>query len=216
MNEESKPIMDEAVLGSEYADGEVICQQGERAERLFVVQEGRAAVFRVEGGVEVEVGELSAGDVFGEMAIVDNHPRSAMVRAKGKARVLTLEKKAFLRRVHEDPSLAFRILQGLSRHIRALDTEVALLRNIGSRVYLVRNLIILSRERADLFEQLSKDFSDDKEIEVVLDRRFGERRQRTVSHQTERRRTERRREPGVWRVELTEAYRSGRPRQRRV
>jgi CRP/FNR family transcriptional regulator len=112
-------------LGKEYADQEVICCQDEPGDCMYFVQSGRAEVAREENGVQVTVGILSAGDVFGEMAIFDRQPRSAMVRAQGKARVLTLDKRAFLRRVHEDPSLAFRILQKMSQRIRGLNEDLA-------------------------------------------------------------------------------------------
>ena len=46
---------------------------------------------------------------------------SATVRALGESWVLTLEKKSFLRRIHEDPSLVFGILEKMSRRIRELD-----------------------------------------------------------------------------------------------
>ena len=89
---------------------------------------------RVEVVVEGEEGEivlsrLETGDVFGEMALFTGEPRSASVRAKGSARVLTVDKKGFLRRVHEDPSLAFHILQRMSERIQALDQEVVRLRS---------------------------------------------------------------------------------------
>lgn len=116
--------IEEGVLGREYADGEVICRQGESGDRMFVMQAGRAEVVRQDGGSEVLLAELSTGDVFGEMAIFDRQPRSATVRAKGMARVLTLDKRSFLRRVHEDPSLAFNILRKMSMRIRALNQEV--------------------------------------------------------------------------------------------
>ena len=69
--------------------------------------------------------ELTAGDVFGEMAIFDRKPGSATVQAKGTAQVLTLDKRAFLRGVHEDPSLAYRVLLEMSRWIRSLTEELA-------------------------------------------------------------------------------------------
>lgn len=122
--------MEEGVLGREYSDGEVICRQGEPGDHMYVVQAGRAVVTHEEGGAEVVVGELTAGDVFGEMAIFERQPRSATVRARGKTRVLTLDKRAFLRRVHEDPSLAFRILQTMSQRIRHLDEELSRLRRL--------------------------------------------------------------------------------------
>jgi CRP/FNR family transcriptional regulator, cyclic AMP receptor protein len=120
--------MDEGVLGKEYVNGEAICVQGEMGDRMFVIQAGRAAVLREVNGAEIAVGELGPGDIFGEMAIFDRQPRSATVRAKGNVRVLTLDKRAFLRQVHEDPSLAYRILATMSQRIRKLDTELSELR----------------------------------------------------------------------------------------
>ena len=122
--------MHEGSLGHEYAGGEVICRQGEPGDRMFVVQSGRVVV-EVDGGF---VAELKPGDLFGEMAIVDRRPRSATVRAQGAARVLTLDKRAFLRQVHEDPSLAYRILETMSRRVRRLDGELAELRRSRSEL----------------------------------------------------------------------------------
>ncbi len=116
--------MEPGALGKEYADNEVICCEGERGDCMFVIQSGCAEALHREGGTEVVVGDLSAGDIFGEMAIFDRQPRSATVRAKGPARILTLDKRAFLRRVHEDPTLAFRILKKMSQRIRTLNEDV--------------------------------------------------------------------------------------------
>jgi CRP/FNR family transcriptional regulator, cyclic AMP receptor protein len=124
--------MEIGALGRDYADGEAICRQGEVGNCLYVVQAGRALVSREEGGSEVVVGELRAGEIFGEMAIFDRLPRSATVRASGPARVLTLDKKGFLRRVHEDPSLAYHILERLSQRIRHLNEELSRLKRQSS------------------------------------------------------------------------------------
>ncbi len=123
--------MESGALGREYADGEIVCRQGETGNCMYVVQSGRLTVLREDGDKEVVVGELKTGDVFGEMAVFDQQPRSATVRAKGQARVLTLDKRAFLRRVHEDPSLAFRILHQMTERIRRLNDELSLLKQTG-------------------------------------------------------------------------------------
>ena len=116
--------MDDARLGRVYADGEVVCRQGEPGQSMYVIQAGQLVVLREDHGTTVLLAELTVGDIFGEMAILERQPRSATVRAKGTARVLTLDKRAFLRGVHEDPSLAFRILQMMSRRIRSLSDEL--------------------------------------------------------------------------------------------
>ncbi len=123
--------MDNGALGREYRDGEVICRQGEPGDRMYVVQAGRAVVVREGNGAEVVVRELAAGEIFGEMAIFERQPRSATVRAKGTARILTLDKRAFLRGVHEDPSLAYRILQAMSQRVRSLTEELSRSKSTG-------------------------------------------------------------------------------------
>jgi CRP-like cAMP-binding protein len=95
---------------------------------MFMVETGRAEVVRHENGVDSVVGELTPGDLFGEMAIFERQPRSATVRAKGRTRVLTLDQDGFMRRLHDDPSTAYRIVEGMSHRIRSLDTEVSRLK----------------------------------------------------------------------------------------
>ena len=189
--------MREAALGREYGDGEVICRQGEPGDRMYVVQAGRALVVHETNGREVLLTELSAGDVFGEMAIFDRKPRSATVRAKGPARVLTLDKRAFLRGVHEDPSLAYRILREMSQRVRRLTEELSRLKQSpGVRLMTPderRYVLVLPHEQAGLCELLSRALAQEPAIEVLLDRRVGERRQRGEGQTPSRRRVDRRR-----------------------
>jgi CRP-like cAMP-binding protein len=111
-------------LGKVYGDGEEIVRQGETGDCMYVIQKGQAEAIQGKEGKAVRLAVLGEGDVFGEMALFERKPRSATVRALGEVRVLTIDKKTFLRRVHEDPSLAFRILQKMSWRIRQLDNEL--------------------------------------------------------------------------------------------
>jgi CRP-like cAMP-binding protein len=65
------------------------------------------------------------GEIIGEMAVFEHVVRSATVRALGDMRALTLDKRNFLRQIAEDPSIAFRIVQVMSRRIRELSNQVA-------------------------------------------------------------------------------------------
>ena len=56
--------------------------------------------------------------------VLERDVRSATVRAQGEVRVLTVDKRNFLRRIHEDPSLAFRLVETMSGRIRDLSKEV--------------------------------------------------------------------------------------------
>ena len=114
-----------SLLGKIYQDGEVIVRQGEEGNHMYVIQKGKAEVLRESNGESIQLSVLGDGDIFGEMALFGKEPRSATVRANGEVRVLTIDKKTFLKRVHEDPSLAFQILKKMSERIRMLDSEVA-------------------------------------------------------------------------------------------
>lgn len=117
------------VLGKTYSAGDDIVRQGEIGDCMFVIQEGEAEVLidRDDGG-QMRVDVMKAGEVFGEMAILERQTRSATVRAISPMRVLTIDKKTFLRRVQEDPSLAFMVLKAMSNRVRKLDLELAALK----------------------------------------------------------------------------------------
>ena len=91
---------------------------------MYVIQSGQAEVIHSKEGQEVRLAVLSEGDIFGEMAIFQKELRSATVRALTDVRVLTVDKRIFLRRVHEDPSFVFPILQKMSQRIRVLNEEM--------------------------------------------------------------------------------------------
>jgi CRP-like cAMP-binding protein len=117
--------MDGTVLGRDYADGEIIIRQGEAGDSMFVIQAGSVEVIEESDGGEVLLAVLEQGDFFGEMAIFEREVRSATVRARGDARVLTVDRKTLMRRIQRDPSLALNILETMSRRIRLLDQELA-------------------------------------------------------------------------------------------
>jgi CRP-like cAMP-binding protein len=128
-----KKSKDSGYLGNIYQDGEYIVRQGEPGNCMYEIQGGKVVVFRSEGADEIQLAELPKGEFFGEMAIFEHGVRSASVRAVGEARVLTIDKKILLRRITQDPSLAFRILEKMSHRIRSLDAELAKLKSRSKR-----------------------------------------------------------------------------------
>jgi CRP-like cAMP-binding protein len=124
--------MDTGALGKIYQDGEVIVRQGEVGDCMYVIQEGKVEVIAEMEDCEVHLAIREEGDFFGEMAIFERDVRSATIRALGEVRVLTVDKHNLLRRIHEDPTLAFRLVETLSGRIRDLSEEVALYK--GSKI----------------------------------------------------------------------------------
>jgi len=86
-------------------------------------------VLRDENGVPTVVDTMQAGDLFGEMAILEHTQRSSTVRALTAVRALTIDRRTFLRRIQEDASLAISVLDVMCRRVRHLDTTVAQLKS---------------------------------------------------------------------------------------
>lgn len=111
-------------VGKRYGDGEAVYRQGDRGDGMYVIMDGHVEVIRREGDAEFCLATLGPGDFFGEMGLFAEDVRSASVRAVGAVTVFTLEKASLLQRIHEDPSLAFRIIQKMSERIRDLETSL--------------------------------------------------------------------------------------------
>ena len=118
-------------LGRVYNDGEVIIRQGEAGDCMYEIQGGKVEVIQEKSGKEICLAMLSKGDFFGEMAIFEHEVRSATVRALGEVRALTIDKRTFLRRITEDPSLAFRIVERMSHRIREMNSKLVRLKTGG-------------------------------------------------------------------------------------
>lgn len=118
-----------AKLGKVYKDGERIVTQGDAGECMYVVQSGKVEIMLESSERNVTLTVLKPGEFFGEMSLFTKSPRSATAVARGKAQVLTIDKKGFLKRIHQDPSLVFLMLKKLSKHIQALNSEVMRLEN---------------------------------------------------------------------------------------
>ena len=119
-------------LGKTYGDREVIVRQGEIGDCMFAILEGQVEIIQETGGGDIRVAIMGEGDIFGEIAIFENEIRSATVRALGEARLLTIDKRTFLSRVQEDPSLAFKLVRTMCRRIRELSAELAVLKRDGA------------------------------------------------------------------------------------
>jgi CRP-like cAMP-binding protein len=117
--------MKKGELGKTYKNDEIICREGEEAKIMFVVQSGKVKVTKNVPNGEVTLTTLKEGEIFGEMALFDHLPRSATVKATGEAIVLSIDKKGFFAKASKDPTLAFNILEGMSKRIRILNDEIS-------------------------------------------------------------------------------------------
>jgi len=112
-----------------------------------VLRKGRVKVVLIgEDGREVILGVLEPGAHFGELALIDDQPRSAHVIAMDDAHLLILRREDFRRRVEANPSVAWALLTELSRRLRRADQKIGglVLLDVPGRI--ARLLLDLAQE----------------------------------------------------------------------
>jgi CRP/FNR family cyclic AMP-dependent transcriptional regulator len=108
-----------------YPKGSVILFEDDPGDSLFLVKNGRVKVVLIgEDGREVILGILTVGDHFGELSLIDGHPRSAHVIAMDDAQLIVLRREDFRRRVEESPRVAWALLVEISRRLRRADEQI--------------------------------------------------------------------------------------------
>jgi len=110
-----------------FRSGTDIVEIGAPGHSLYLVVDGLVQVIYPSATGDFELARLGAGDFFGEMALLNDKPRSATVRALCPVDVLALDKEDFRRVVVDTPGLALRLLAALSMRIRNADEQISTL-----------------------------------------------------------------------------------------
>lgn len=95
--------------------GDAIVKQDEHGECMFILVEGRARVIHRKEGKQFELATLGAGDFFGELALVDEGPRSADVEAIDDNTLLQIPQSLIRALAGVYPSAAFKLLVAVGR-----------------------------------------------------------------------------------------------------
>lgn len=102
-----------------------IVEIGDPGDCLYIIAEGIVQVLYPGGSTgELELARLGPGEFFGEMALLNEAPRSATVRAVKPVRTLVLERDDFLEIVRDSPGLSVKLLEVMSGRIRSADYRI--------------------------------------------------------------------------------------------
>jgi CRP/FNR family cyclic AMP-dependent transcriptional regulator len=120
-----------------YPRNSVILFEDDPGDALYVVVTGQVKVVLIgEDGREVILSVLHEGNFFGEMALIDDEPRSAHVIAMADSNLLVLRREDFQRRLQESPTIALGLLLEMSRRLRKADDKIGglVLLDVNGRV----------------------------------------------------------------------------------
>ena len=107
------------------ASGDVLFREGEVGDFAYQVVKGKIEVTKFNGDEYITLALLEKGALFGEMALIDKQPRSAMARAVGEATVREIDKEALLGYLKNSPQTAFNMMQQLASYARNANEKLS-------------------------------------------------------------------------------------------
>ena len=109
-----------AAMGTVHlSDGQILFERGEPGDAFYIIDSGQVRIFTLDKeGSELTLNTLGEGEAFGELALVDDRPRSASAAALGSATLRCLRQEDFLARLHTSPALTATVVRLLSQRTR--------------------------------------------------------------------------------------------------
>lgn len=133
--------------------GTVIFFENEPGDALYIIEAGQVRIYRVaEDGREKTLTLLSAGDFFGEMALIDDAPRSAIAEATDPSVLLAIHKRDFQQLIYSKPQIAVSIIRGLSHRLRQTNDQLMEAVFLDVRSRMCRLLLDLDKEYGKEYE----------------------------------------------------------------
>jgi CRP/FNR family transcriptional regulator, cyclic AMP receptor protein len=104
-------------FGVEYAPNEIIFCEFEPGNEFYFIQNGQVKIVKIINNTEKTLDILETGDIFGEMAILEEEPRSASVIAMGNVKLFRFHRDNFDTILHGNPQLAYKLLMIFAKRI---------------------------------------------------------------------------------------------------
>jgi CRP-like cAMP-binding protein len=98
-----------------FGNGASVYRRHERGECAFIIRRGQVEIH--ERGLAVEI--MQPGEIFGEMALIDNEARTASAVAVGEVEIIPIDRSLFAALIRDDPDFAQTIVHLMARRLRA-------------------------------------------------------------------------------------------------
>ena len=109
-----------------FHNSEIIFEEGSCGDEMFIVHSGAVELVKRSMESEMVIATINPGEFFGEMALVDNAPRSvSAIAGEDQTRLLVLDRDKFLFLVSHQPAFALTIMHILCQRIRAMNERIS-------------------------------------------------------------------------------------------
>jgi len=102
-----------------FADKQLVFKEGASADGAYLVKSGKVRIFRERDGHETGLGTIGTGEMFGEMGLVDDRPRSASAAAVGDVDLEFIDKREL--KSHCSDELIWTLLHDMGKRLREMD-----------------------------------------------------------------------------------------------
>jgi len=130
-----------------FSPGQIIFHHGDPGGLLYIIMKGKVKItYSTPEGQEALLAILGEDDFFGELALLDDSPRSATAEALKDTESLTLHRDEFIRYIRNNPDLSLHVLQSLARNIRRLNNQLSDVFFLNLPARLARTLLNLAEQ----------------------------------------------------------------------
>ncbi len=116
-------------FGREFRAGDVLFREGERGEEMYVIQSGVVQILKRVGETERPLATLGRGEFVGEMAILNDKPRTATAVVLEDARCLVIDAATLEQMISNSTEIALRLVKKLARRLDSADEMIQILMN---------------------------------------------------------------------------------------
>ena len=111
-------------FGKSIPAGAVLFHEGDKGEEMFIIQSGKVKISKRIRGVEKTLATLEKGEFFGEMAILNDKPRSASAETLEKCEMLVIDRKTFDSLIRGNAEIAVRFIKRLADRLRETNDQM--------------------------------------------------------------------------------------------
>ncbi len=111
-------------FGKKFPAGTTLFHEGDRGEEMFIIQSGRVKISKKIRGVEKTLATLDKGEFFGEMAILNDKPRSASAETLDESEMLVIDRKTFEDMLRGNVEIAIRFIKRIAERLRETDEQM--------------------------------------------------------------------------------------------
>jgi CRP-like cAMP-binding protein len=111
-------------FGRKFPAGTALFQEGDRGEEMYIIQSGKVKISKRIRGVEKTLATLETGEFFGEMAILNDKPRSATAETIENCEMLVIDRKTFDALIRGNVEIAVRFIKRLADRLRETNDQM--------------------------------------------------------------------------------------------